>query len=215
VSALAALLVLGACKQDAAPAAGAEPAAAPAAKSAVENAAAALNPLPDAKADVKAAMAKFMAAKSYHASVQMQGGQRAMNSEMDFVAPDRMRMDMPGLGQQVIVGDTMYMNVKGKSLKVPMQPGTMTQWRDPAKLEENAASMRVQAQGRDTVDGVSTRKYLVHSEQPQPSDVTMWIGDDGLPRKMQMAGGQNKMGDVTVLYSRYDDPSIKIEAPQP
>ena len=32
-----------------------------------------------------------------------------MNSEIDFVAPDRYRMAMQGLGTQVIIGDTMYM----------------------------------------------------------------------------------------------------------
>ena len=110
------------------------------APSRIAAAAAALNPLASPKDEITASMEKFLALHSYHASMQVSGGPRgAITNEVDFVAPDRYRMQMP-MGTQFIVGDTMYMDMQGKVLKVPMPKGTLGQWRDPVKLAENAAT---------------------------------------------------------------------------
>jgi len=212
-----AALALGACKPAAppAPAATAAASAAPATPS-VADTVASLNPLSSPKDEIKAAMEKFMVVKSYHASMHMESGPRGeMNNEIDFVGPDRYRMAMQGLGNQVIIGDTMYMSVRGKTMKVPMPAGTLSQWRDPAKLAENEATMTVQAQGRDSIDGTTARKYLVRNDKPDAPGVTMWIGDDDLPLQIQVKGlAQGKMGVTTIRYSRFDDPSIEIQPPQ-
>jgi hypothetical protein len=157
-----------------------------------------------------------MGLRSYHATMQMDGGPRgAMRNEVDFVAPDRFRMTMPGLGTQTIIGDTMYMSVDGRNMKVPLPAGTLTQWRDPARLDENAATMTVEAQGRDLIDGKPVRKYLVHNTRPQPSDATMWIGDDDLPLQIRVSGSaQGRTTTTTIRYSRLDDPSLRIDPPQ-
>jgi hypothetical protein len=124
-------------------------------------------------------------------------------------------MAMPGMGTQTIIGDTMYMSADGRSMKVPLPAGTLTQWRDPAKFDENAATMTVESQGRDNVDGTPARKYLVHNTRPQPSDVTMWIGDDDLPLQIRISGSaQGHATTTTIRYSRFDDPSLKIDPPQ-
>ena len=73
-------------------------------------------------------MDKFLAASSFHASMHMEGAQ-TMTNEMDFVAPDRYRMQMTA-GTQVIIGDTMYMETRGKRMQVPLPAGTISQWRD-------------------------------------------------------------------------------------
>jgi hypothetical protein len=186
------------------------------ATNAVADAMAAMSPVATPKEAIRKSMQRFMQARSYHATMQLDGGPRgAMSNEVDFVAPDRFRMAMPGMGTQTIIGDTMYMSVDGRSMKVPLPAGTLTQWRDPAKLDENAATMTVEAQGRDSVDGTPARKYLVHNTRPQPSDVTMWIGNDDLPLQIRVSGSaQGRATTTTIRYSRFDDPSLKIDPPQ-
>lgn len=201
-------LMLAACK----PSPPAEPAAATPA-SGVADAVAALNPLSSPADEVKASMDKFLAAKSFHATMKMEGAQM-MTNEMDFVAPDRYRMQMP-VGTQVIIGDTMYMQSQGRSMKVPLPQGTLSQWRDPLQIEQNKAGLSVEAQGSDRIDGQSAKKYLVRHTQPEPSEFTFWIGDDGLPLQLLHQGqAQGKPYAMTLRYSRFNDPTITIEAPQ-
>ena len=154
-------------------------------------------------------MDKFLAARSFHASMHMEGAQ-TMTNEMDFVAPDRYRMQMTA-GTQVIIGDTMYMTMRGRTMQAPMPPGTLEQWRAPGKLAEAEANMAVEDQGSDPVDGAAATKYLVRVSGPNPAETTLWIGDDGLPLQVV---ANNPMGKVTLRYSRINDPSIVIEAPK-
>ena len=212
-AALFSLALLAGCKPQAAPPAAdtAAPAEPPATAAAVAG-----KPMSSAQDDIKAAMDEFLGVKSFHATMKMSGTAMpdGMTTEMDFVAPDRYRMQMP-MGTQIIIGDTMHMKVQGRSMKVPMPQGTLSQWRDPVKLAENQATMTVESLGRESVDGVAARKYVVHNTQPKPSDVTMWIGDDDRPLQIQhTSSAEGKTVDVTIRYTRYDDPSIRIDPPQ-
>lgn len=173
------------------------------------------NPIADPKAEVLAAMEKFMAARSYHVAMTADSPRGAIRNEMDFVAPDRYRMDMPGVGVQTIIGDTMYLNTDGRIMKVPMPAGTAAQWRDPAGFAQARDTMTVEAQGSETVDGIPTRKYLLRLTQPQPAEMTLWIGNDRYPVQMKIrSAGQGGMADIAMRYSRIDDPQIRIEAPR-
>lgn len=218
-AALAAALV-GGCKQQtepAAPAAAAE--SAPAAGGPASPAAAVAEALSPAspKDDIKAAMAAFLEAKSFHADMEIDNPQAPggkMKATMDFVAPDRYRMQMP-MGTQTIIGDTLYMTLQGKTMKVPMQKDQLAQWRDPAKIHEHEATMTVEAQGEDSVDGVPARKYAVRNTQPQPVDMTLWVGADRLPLQiLNSMDMQGKTVQTRIRYSRYNDASIKIDPPQ-
>jgi hypothetical protein len=70
-------------------------------------------------------------------------------------------MRMAGLGEQVIVGDTTYLDLRGRSTKVPLPPGHPVAWRDPARPAENAKTMSVTALGSEVVGGAPARKYRV------------------------------------------------------
>ncbi|RZA27741.1 MAG: hypothetical protein EOP92_41120 [Lysobacteraceae bacterium] len=205
-------LAVTACKptpSDAPPA----QASAPTPAKALEKAAAGLNPLASAEDRIKASMDKFLAVRSYHARIEMEG-QPGMGMEMDYVAPDRFRIQMPA-GTQVIIGDTMHMQVQGRSMKMPMATGTLTQWRDPLKIRENQVGMSVESLGSDTVDGAAASKFLVRHSQPQPSEFTYWIGRDDLPLQLQSKGqASGKDYAMTIRYSRFNDPGIRIEVPQ-
>lgn len=211
VLALVAVSGLAACRRDAAaPAAAADAATAGVAKAA--QAVAPANP----RAEVKAAMDKFIAARSFHATMRIRGGaQGMMINELDFAAPDRYRITMPNVGTQTVIGDTMYMSMHGRTTKVPLPAGTLTQWRDPARMAGNEATMTVRALGSDTVGTEPARKYLVHHSQPQPIDVTLWVGNDGRPLQLEVASTmQGNPVSTSIRYTRYDDPSIVVDAPR-
>lgn len=176
----------------------------------------AVNPMASPREEVVTAMRKLMDARSYRAEMQHEGGPRGtMTNTVEFVAPDRFRMEMAGVGTQYVIGDTMTMTMDGRTMQVPMPKGTVTQWRDPVNFREAEASMTAQALGNDAVDGIQARKYLVHQTTPKPADFTIWIGADGLPLQMRVSGDANGQPvTTTVRYSRINDPGIVIEAPK-
>lgn len=166
-----------------------------------------------AKEDVGAAMQKFVAARSYHATMTSTGDQ-AMTTELDFVAPDRYRIKMP-MGTQVIIGGTMYMAMQGRTMKIPMPKGALSQWRDPGKLRESQAQSTVTALGPGLVDGKPASRYRIVSAQSPDTASVMWIGAGGWPLKIDVDGKSGgKAFSASIRYSRFNDPTIRIEAPQ-
>ena len=203
------VVVLVACQ----PSTPAAPAAAPAPDPTAATPAPPPGPTSRPEDEVKASMDRFMQARTFHAVMNMQGA-RAMTNEMDFVAPDRYRMKMQ-TGTQVIIGDTMYLQVDGRTTRVPLPKGTLSQWRDPLKLAEHKDGLVVQALSNENIDGVAARKYLVRNDSPQAGEFTMWISADGLPLQLQQQGqSQGSPYTMTLRYSRFDDPSITISAPR-
>ncbi len=170
------------------------------------------DPLIDPVDEVKASMDKFLAAKSFHAIMKMEGAQ-PMTTEMDFVAPDRYRMRMP-VGTQLIIGDTLYMQTQGRTMQVPLPEGVLAQWRDPLKIDQHKADLEVEALGDERVHGVAAKKYRVRHTQPDPGEFTFWIGEDDLPLQLVHSGeSRGEPYTMTLRYSRFNDPGIVIEAP--
>lgn len=164
--------------------------------------------------DVDAVMKRFLAATSYHVNMDTRAGERGMKMEMDFVAPDRYRMSTP-MGTQHIIGDTMYMEMQGRRMKVPMTPGQTAQFRDSARFTEHQETMTVEDLGTEAVDGTAAHKFRIRNTQPQPTDTLMWVGDDGYPVQVQVsAETAGQPTQTTIRYSRFNDPKIRIEPPQ-
>ena len=179
----------------------------------------ALAPLPDAREAVNASMARFRQLRSFHASMRIEGApQGALQNEMDFVAPDRYRMRMRGPGMEVtqtLVGDTMYMTHDGQTIEVPVPAGMMEKFRDPAWMAKQQEGASFESQGRDTLDGQPAHKVLMRQTQPAPADVTLWLGDDGLPLQAIVRGeAEGRPTTTTIRYSRFDDPTLTVEPPQ-
>ena len=166
------------------------------------------------KEEMKALSVKFLALRSYH--VTMAGSDRRMQKmEMDYVAPNRYRMSMP-MGTQYVIGDTMYMTIDGRTMKVPMPKGTMTQWRECDRAFREIDQMQIEALGMETVDGKPAKKYRMTQTARKPATTSLiWVGMNGYPLKMQTTGSTGKQAStMTVHYSRFNDPSIKIEPPK-
>ena len=134
----------------------------------LEKAAAALNPLSSPEDEMKASMDKFRKPK---ASMRSWTCRRAEHGHRDGFRRPRPLPDEDADGNQVIIGDTMYMQVEGRSMKMPLPAGTLTQWRDPLRIEEHKAGMSVESLGTDSVDGQLAKKYLVKHTEPQAQRV--------------------------------------------
>ncbi len=162
--------------------------------------------------EVQASMQRFLEARSFHAVMQVEGA-TTMRNQLDFVAPDRYRMVMAA-GTQVIIGDTMYMEMEGKRLQVPLPKGTLAQWRDPLRIREGTARLRVERLGEETVDGQPATRYRIHHAEAESGDFLYWVGDDHLPVQIRQSGqAEGRPYTMTLLYSRFNDPGIDIQAP--
>lgn len=164
------------------------------------------------KEEVIAAVDKFLAAKSYHASMSMGPGAA---TETDFVAPDRMRVKLGAMGDQVLIGNTMYVTIQGKTRKQAAPAGGVTASRSREKVLGNLQTLKVAALGNETLAGTATRKYKVENSQPNKTSSTFWVAaDTGYPvQAVNVAEVAGKSYTSTLKYSRFNDPSIKIEAP--
>jgi outer membrane lipoprotein-sorting protein len=166
------------------------------------------------KEDMKALSVKFLALRSYHVVIE-NSDKRVPKMEMDFVAPDRYRMQMP-MGTQIVIGDTMYMTIDGRAMKIPMPKGTTTQWRESDRAFREVDRMQIEELGTELVEGKPTKKYRMVQTAHSPATTSLiWVGANGYPVKMETTGTAGKRtSTVTVRYSRFNDPSIRIDIPK-
>lgn len=189
------------------------PAAGNAPTAALASAAEAINP-PSAKDEISRMMDNFVTVKSYHVDMDTSSPKGDMKMDMDFVAPDRYRMKMP-MGTQYVIGDTMYMAMDGRTMKMALPKGQLANYRDPAQIAANKATMTVESLGSDTIDGQPAKKFLVRNTEPRPAESTIWVGADGYPLRIEVKGdASGKATQTTIRYSRFNDPTIRIDPPQ-
>ncbi|WP_315387886.1 hypothetical protein [uncultured Stenotrophomonas sp.] len=193
-------LLLSACGQSSAPAAPATTAQPPV-PAAVDPAQAVL-----------AASQRFGQLHSFHATLHMQGP-RTLEATMDFVAPDRYRLQTDE-GVQTIIGDTFFLQRAGEVRQVPVPPGLLAQWRSPLPADAVAADLSVEDLGDDRVGGEMARHYRVRHASAAPDGLLYWIGAQGLPVRIERQGQtQGQAFKVTVDYSRFNDPTLRIDLP--
>ncbi|MBT2767057.1 hypothetical protein J7J08_05360 [Stenotrophomonas sp. ISL-67] len=193
-------LLLSACGQAPAPAA---------------PAATAPPPAPVANDPAKAvldASQRFGQLRSFHATLHMQGP-RTLQATMEFVAPDRYRLQTDD-GVQTIIGDTFFLQRAGEVRQVPVPPGLLAQWRSPLPADATAADLQVEALGEERVDGQLARRYRVRHASAAPDGMLYWINAAGLPVRIERQGQtQGNAFTATVDYTRFDDPALHIEVP--
>jgi outer membrane lipoprotein-sorting protein len=169
----------------------------------------------DARAQLHAAFVKFLAQSSFEAHTRATVGGRAIDSTVEYQAPDRYRVTSAGRPPSVIIGNTMYLSINGRSMQVPMPPGTISQFRDPEVLARVERSATVEDLGADVVGGVPAHKYRYRTTGATPSDSQVWVGvANGLPIQLQTTSSGQSTVVSTVTYTRYGDPTIKIVAPK-
>lgn len=169
------------------------------------------------KDELHDAFVKFLAARSFHAEVtDLKNGETI--SSMDFVAPDRYRVQAAKGPVQVIVGDTIYMDMGGRLTPMPV-PGMakmVAQYRNPEFARDIENGMSVQALPDGSVDGEPARIYAYTVTQPAKADAKAWVSTkSGLPIQVESTGSFMGHASTTrVRYSRFDDASIRVDAPR-
>jgi outer membrane lipoprotein-sorting protein len=165
------------------------------------------------KETVHDAFAKFLAAKSFRATVtDAKSGEQI--SEMEFVAPDRYHMRSGKGPETIIIGDAAYMNMNGQLMKMPIPVGKIVgQYRNESM--QKFENIVVTDLGVDNVGGEAAHRYGYTVTEPAKADVKLWISDrTGMPLQIESQGTfMGHASTARVRYSDFNDPSISIAAP--
>lgn len=165
--------------------------------------------------NVHAAFSKFLAAKSFRATVTNVVDGKQLSS-MAYVAPDRYLVHSGRGPETIIIGDNGWMNMNGRTMKLPIPVGRIiAQYRNKSMLDQ-LGSVTVTDLGSMSVEGKPAHMYHYVVTEPSKADVKLWIGDkSGLPLQIESQGSFMGHASTTrIRYTDYNDPSIRIEAPQ-
>jgi len=169
-------------------------------------------PAADPAQAVLSASQRFAALRSFHAELEVLGAQQPVRTAMDFVAPDRFRVQTPA-GPQVIIGDTMFLQADDAIRQVPTPPGVLEQWRSPLPADIPAQALQAEDLGEQTLDGVSTRHYRLRGATAGER-LEYWVDAQGLPRQIVRSGHNNgKPFQLRLRYSRFNDPALQVALP--
>jgi len=154
--------------------------------------------------------------KTLRACIDRPTGKYHAKSVVEFQAPDRYRVTSEGRPPSLIIGTTMYMDMDGKLMKIPM-PGLqamLAQYRNPDVLKQLEAGTTVESLGNEIVNGQPAKKYHYTTTQPHVSSNFIWIGANGSVIQLETSGTMAKKPfHTTIKYSLYNSPTIKISAP--
>jgi outer membrane lipoprotein-sorting protein len=161
----------------------------------------------DARTALQAAFGKTLAAKSYRATMtDLKTGKQV--SMVEFQAPDRYRVSVPGGPTSVIAGGNMYVVVNGQAMKVPLPAGMKEQLRGDSGFRRLEASSLFSDLGPGTVGAEPARKYHWVSTGKGGGSGDAWVS---------LRTGQvlqvDSEGKVRVRYSDFNSPSIRIATP--
>jgi outer membrane lipoprotein-sorting protein len=163
------------------------------------------------KEDLHEAFSKFLAAKSFRATVtDVKKGQQL--SQMEYVAPDRYHMRTGDGPETIIIGDTGYMNVNGHRVQIPINVGRIVaQYRNEGLMSDVTV---IDEQSGD-LDGEPAHVYTYSTTKPAKTEAKVWVSEkSGLPLQIESQGSFMGVKSTTrVRYSDFDDPSIKVGQP--
>ena len=171
--------------------------------------------LADARSDLHTAYLKMLTLKTYKATMVNMGSNKTV-SVVEFQAPDRLRMTMEGRMTTILIGDTMYMTVNGRSMVMPMPKGTLSKYRNEDTLREIEKGAVVTSEGPGMVGSQPARKYRFKTVyNGHPSDSVAWVGvASGLVLQVETSSNQGgKAANMRIVYSDFNNPTIRISKP--
>lgn len=158
---------------------------------------------------------RFATVRAFHAEMTLHGAQpgQVVRMKMDFVAPDRYRLDTPS-DVQTIIGGTLFAHRDGRSEQLPLPPALLQQWRSPLPTDADLHGWTVEDRGPAALAGAATRVYRLYGPQGSGETLQYWVDAQGLPRQIQRDGfSSGQPFRIVLRYSRLDDPALKIAAP--
>ncbi len=169
----------------------------------------------DPRQELHKAFVQNLALKSYKATMtDLQSNRTA--STVEFQAPNRYRITVPGQAVSVIIDDVMYMNHDGKTMRVPMPKGTIGQFRNEATIADLEKGARVTSIGPGLVGKEPAVKYgFATADGADQANSTAWISArSGHVLMVETAGKHGgRAYAMRVVYSDFDSPLIRITAP--
>lgn len=170
----------------------------------------------DARADLKAAYGKFIAATSFRAAMTDLDTGRTIN-QIEFVAPDRFAITLEGGMRQVVIGRTMHMNIGGRTMSMPLpEQIDPSQYRNQKALDDLTKDIAVTLRPDAGEAGEPARVFHFASvADGKPTQTLTWVSKaSGLPIQIQTNGGsEDKKYRYQIRYRDFNDPSIVITAP--
>jgi hypothetical protein len=151
----------------------------------------------DAASDVDQVAAAFKAVHSFHAVEQLSSGHTIL---VDHVAPDRWRVQPSANVNEVVIGDSVYMN--GKLLPASVGQLVQSNLKSMAVMATDEVKRSVRDLGWQSVGGVRVHVYsFTANNVPE----TLYVGPNHLPVRAVV---QIPNGTVTITYSRYNAPIV-------
>lgn len=195
----------------------------------------ALSPSParaDAKDDLFKAWQAFLAVKSFRAEIELLEPSRSI-TQLEFQAPDRYRISIANGPTTVVIGDTGYMQIGGRTMRLPIAMDSMTaQYRDEAFLRKLQEGVVVEDLGEDSLDGEPMRKYRYIQEVAPASAMTgapaaargadgkattvAWVSArSGLILQLDVSSGEGKQATRSrIRYREFNSAAIRIQPPE-
>jgi outer membrane lipoprotein-sorting protein len=172
------------------------------------------NALADARTSVHAAFQKNMTAKTYRAAMTDLASGKSF-STVEFQAPDRYRIKVEGSPESVIADGNMYMQINGKSMKMPLQPGMLEKFRSDGAWKQMEKDTLIQDAGAGTVGTEPALKFHWITGGKHPSTGDVWVGvKSGYVLQVETSETGSKRGAVRVRYSDFNNAGIRIAPPK-
>lgn len=169
------------------------------------------------KDELHSAYSRFLALKTFKAHIQSSTGKYKTVSSVEFQAPDRYRIVTDGRPANMIIGNTMYMTIDGRSMVVPM-PGLkamLAQFRNADVLKELEAGAVVENLGTEVIQQQACKKYRYQTTKPHVGSNTIWINaSTGQVLQLEVSGNVGKKATYSLIkYSELNNPAISISEP--
>ena len=155
--------------------------------------------LADPAADLSKSIDAFQHAKSWHAEEHFSNGRTV---EVDFVAPDRWRVEPSPKITELVIGKDIYMVRNGHVTRLPFGGGMIRKMVKRFSTGTMTDEMRrsVRDLGMQTLQG---RPVHVYSYTSQNIPETVYIGSDHLPVQAVI---HDKKHPATIIYSKFNAP---------
>jgi hypothetical protein len=159
--------------------------------------------LADPAADLAKTITAFQQAKSWHADEHFSNGKTV---KVDFVAPDRWRVQPAPNVSELVIGKDVYMVRNGHTMRLPFGGGMIRKLVKKFGTGKMTDEMRKSLRdlGMQTLHG---KRVHVYSYTSQKIPETLYVGSNHLPVQVVV---HNKKKTATIVYSKFNAP-IRIE----
>ncbi|HLK32622.1 MAG TPA: hypothetical protein VKT29_05995 [Terriglobales bacterium] len=157
--------------------------------------------LADAYDDLVKVQTAFQNAKSWHAVEQFSNGHTVI---VDYVAPDRWRIQPNPDMTELLIGGDAYMVRKGRTTHLPFGGMMQKMIKDLRFSANDEMKQSARDLGMQTLNGQSVHVYTFTSHG---IPATLYVGSDLLPVQNVV---KDKKNTTTIIYSNYNAP-ITIE----